>query len=97
MSNKGNKRPDLSEYNRKFKKGSKDSYSTHIRKCIAQTGAKNNNSKKVRNLDTNEVFDYMAAATKSVNGSASGMSCYLNNNNRRGITKYKGYRWDWEF
>ena len=91
-ANKGNKRPDLSEFNTRTKKGSKDSYETHLKKCKAQCRENNNNARRVINLDTGEIFGCLGDAARSVNGSTSGLCCYLRTDSRVGISFYKGYR-----
>lgn len=97
LANKGKKRPDLAEYNTRTKKGSKDSYETYLKKCAAQALRNSSENpplaRKVINLDTGEVFKFEKQAAASVGGSISGLSNYLNDENRAGISKYKGFKW----
>ena len=82
-----------SKFNTLTKKGTKDSYQTHLKKCNAQKGIKNPMCRKVINLDTGKIYDMLTDAAKSVGGSKGGLCCHLRSKNPN--KKYKGYRFEY--
>ena len=94
LANRGSTRPDLAAYNIATKKGVPRSEASIRKQSLTNMGAGNPNSKRVRNIDTGEIFLTLLDAANSVLGSKSGLCCYLRYNTDTNKT-YRGFRWEY--